>query len=385
MNKMKHNVQMDELVKSARAFEKNGMIHIDYRVYDNYRKNGKDRTRFSTGEIYSKRAMARIEREKFSRATEHYLTNTVIRDEDNLTVGDVALDALNDGRSSRNEDTHKDILSIYENAIKPYFEDRYLKEIKVSDIKRWKDRLLTGKFLSKQRYTKYHRTLNFIFHYALVNEMLDKNPVALVDRSSKLFTKSKNSLEKKYYSAKEVEKLLSTATGCFRVMLLFYINTGVRTGEGLALKWSDIDLEKQTIAIQRSIRAGKLTESTKTGNDRLIVMSKPLKEALLDYKEVALSDTWVFINPYTNKPFTSSKSIIKRYFKPLLEECKVKYKTFYALRHTFASLSAKKGIPIPVISKQLGHRDSAITMKYYVKHNLLDNASDIDIFDKIYA
>jgi integrase len=100
---------------------------------------------------------------------------------------------------------------------------------------------------------------------------------------------------------------------------------------------------------------------------------------------VAPSDTWVFINPYTNKPFTSSKSIIKRYFKPLLEECKIKYKTFYALRHTFASLSAKKGIPIPIISKQLGHRDSAITMKYYVKHNLLDNANDLDIFDKIYA
>ena len=90
--------------------------------------------------------------------------------------------------------------------------------------------------MSKQRYAKYHRTFNFIFHYALVNEMIDKNPVALVDRRSKLFTKSKNSLEKKYYSAKEVEKLLSTATGWFRVMLLFYINTGVRTGEGLALK-----------------------------------------------------------------------------------------------------------------------------------------------------
>ncbi len=385
MNKMKHNVQMDEIIKSARAFPKNGMIHIDYRVFDHYRKDGKDRTRFSTGEILSKRTMAKVEREKFSRAAEHYLTNTVIRDEDNPTVGDIAMDALNDGKSSRNEDTHKDILSIYENGIKPYFEDRYLREIKVADIKRWKDRLLTGKFLSKQRYAKYHRTLNFIFHYALVNEMLDKNPVALVDRSSKLFTKSKNSLEKKYYSAKEVEKLLSTATGWFRVMLLFYINTGARTGEGLALKWSDIDFENQTIGIQRSIRAGKITESTKTGNDRLIVMSKPLKEALLDYKEIAPSDTWVFINPYTNKPFTSSKSIIHRFFKPLLEECQIKYSRFYILRHTFASLSAKKGIPMTVISKQLGHANPSVTMKYYVQHNLLDNAKDIDIFDKIYA
>jgi integrase len=168
-------------------------------------------------------------------------------------------------------------------------------------------------------------------------------------------------------------------------MLLFYINTGVRTGEGLALKWSDVDFENRSIAIQRSIRAGKLSESTKTGSDSLIVMSKPLKEALLTYKEVAPSDTWVFINPYTNKPFTSSKSIIHRYFKPLLKECQIKYSRFYILRHTFASLSAKKGIPMTVISKQLGHANPSVTMKYYVQHNLLDNDNDIDIFDKIYA
>ncbi len=234
MNKMNQHAQMDSIIKSVRVFEKNGYVHLDYRVHDEYQKDGNTRTRSSEGELYSKRTMAKIEREKFSRAFEHYLTNTVIRNEDNLTLGDIASDALNDGKSNRNEDTHKDIVSIYENAIKPYFEDRYLKEVKVSDVKRWKDLLLTSRPLSKQRYAKYHRCLNFIFHYALVNEIIDKNPVVLVDRKSKMFTKRKNSLDKKHYSLSEVEKLLSTATGWFNVMLTFYINTGVRTGEGLA-------------------------------------------------------------------------------------------------------------------------------------------------------
>ena len=57
----------------------------------------------------------------------------------------------------------------------------------------------------------------------------------------------------------------------------------------------------------------------------------------------------------------------------------------FTLRHSFASISAQKGIPMSYISKQLGHLDTAITMKYYVKHNLLDNTNDLDIFDKIYA
>ncbi len=385
MNKMNQHVPMDAIIKSVIAFEKNGMIHLDYRVHIAYRQDGKDRTRFSTGEVYGKRAMARIEREKYQRATEHYLGNIETIDEDNLRVGDIAHDALNDGRGNRQEDTHKEILSIYKQYIKPHFENRYLKDVKVADIKRWKDNLLSNKPLSKQRYAKYHRCLNFIFHYALVNEYINKNPVVLVDRKSKLFTKPTNSLDSKYYTVKEIERMLANSSGWFQVMLTFYINTGVRTGEGLALKWTDLDFEKQTIAIQRSMRSCKLKESTKTNQDRLILMSKPLKEALLAYKKVALSNIWVFANPNTGKPFTSSKTILKSYFKPLLEECKIDYRTLYALRHSFASLSAQKGIPMSLISKQLGHRDISITMKYYVKHNLLDNANDIDVFDKIYA
>jgi integrase len=306
-------------------------------------------------------------------------------DNENLTVDDIALEALNQGRGDRNLATHTDILSIYEKQIKPYLGDRYLSDIKISDIKTWKYNTLSRKSLSKARYVKYHRTLNFIFQHALENDLVTKNVVDLVDRKSKLFTKTKKSEKDQYYTSTEVERMLNTATGFFRVMLATVLNLGCRTGELLALQWDDIDFEAKTITIQRSMRSGVLNDSTKTGKDRVIIVSKPLKEILLDYKEVAPDKTWLFINPYTGKPFTSSKAIIKRYLKPLLEECKIKYKTFYALRHSFASISAQKGIPMSFISKQLGHADIAVTMKYYVKHNLLDSANDLDIFDKIYA
>ena len=384
---MTDNTNTLDIIKSVRVFEKNGMIHMDYRVYTPYKKDGKDRTRFSRGEIATKRAMIRVERDKYPLALQHYSDNNHVRDADNenLTVDDIASDALNQGRGDRNLATHTDIQSMYKSEIKPYLGDRYLNDVKISDIRTWKYNILSRKNLSKARYVKYHRTLKFIFQYALENDLVVKNVVDLVDRKSKLFTKTKKSTSDQYYTSAEVERLLANATGWFRVMLTTVLNLGCRTGELLALKWEDIDFKTQTITIQRSMRSGVLNDSTKTGKDRTIIIPKPLKEVLLAYKKVVPEGTWLFMNPLTNKPFTSSKAIIKRYFKPLLETSNVKYKTFYAMRHSFASISAQKGIPMSFISKQLGHSDISITMKYYVKHNLLDNANDIDIFDKIYA
>lgn len=377
--------QMDSIIKSVRVFEKDGVLYIDYRINPEYRKEGKDRIRFSTKEQSTRRSVQRIERDKYSIALAHYLESTTVLDGANLTLGKIALDAINEDRGNRQDDVHNDYLKIYEVYIKPTFEHSVLREIKVSDVKSWKNALLENHELSRSRYMKYHRTLNFIFKYALENEMIDRNPVALVDKRSKRFTKSKRNQSEKYYTSTEVKKMIDKAEGWFRVMLITFLNLGVRTGEGLALMWTDIDFEKRTITIQRSMRKGVLKEGTKTGKDRIVRLPLPLKEELLAYREVCTSDVWLFPNQKTGKPFYESNSIIKWYFKTLLKACNIEYKTFYALRHTFASLSAQKNIPISLISKVLGHSSMNVTMSFYIKNNIITDDENSDIFDDLYA
>ncbi len=377
--------QHEMIIKSARTFVKDGILHIDFRINPLYRKDGKERTRFSTGEIATKRAKIRIERDKYALAQSHYLENITLLDGANLTLGDIALDAISDGRGNRQDDTHNDYLMIYETSIRPVFEKSILKDIRVADIKSWKNELLKAHSMSKSRYAKYHRVLNTVFRYALENEMIDRNPASLVEKKSKYFTEPKKNQSEKYYTSEETKLMLENATGWFRVMLVVYLNTGLRTGEGLALKWTDIDFEKNTIKIQRSMRKGKLKEGTKTGEDRTILMSKPLKQELLAYKEVCTSEEWLFPNVKTKVPYSEANSITRWYFKPLLKKLNIEYKTFYALRHTFASLSMENNIPMSVIQKQLGHKKLSTTMDFYIKHDLLKNSETQDVFDTLYA
>ncbi len=375
---------LDEIIKTARVYEKNGSIHLDYRVYPEYRKSGQERIRFSTGEAYSKRSLQRMERDKFSLALNHYLESHELSN-GSIYLKDIALDALEEDKGNRQVDVHNDYLTIYHNSIEPVLGDMLLEDIKVSDIKGWKNNLLTHQKMSKSRYTKYHRTLNFIFQYAYLNELIVKNPVTLLDKRSKLFTQSKNDASKKYYTATEAKALMAGARGWFRAFLTTLFHTGMRTGEALALKWSDMNFEKSQITIQRSVRKGKIRETTKTGVDRVIDMPQPLKEALLGYKNTALSVEWLFVNEKTRFPYYESNSITRWYFKPLLKSLDIEYKTLYATRHSFATIVVENNLPMTYIQKQLGHKKLSTTMDYYIKNGLMNEGERDVRVDKLFA
>jgi|GEM_PF-1433711 integrase len=373
----------EDLLKSVRVYKKGGKVCLDYRLVDEYRKDGKERIRFSLKLDDTPLNMQRTEREKYSLALEHFLSNNEVND-GNYTIEDIALKALNEDKHNRAEDTHNDYIQIYTKYIKPYFGNKHLADIKVTHLKDWKNNLIESHKLSKSRFTKYYRTFNFIWNYALVNEMIDKNPLALVDKKSKQFSKSKSDASQKYYSKDEVQKILEHATGWFKAFLTLSFNTGLRTGEALALQWSDIDFEEEKVIIQRSQRHGKLKE-TKTNIINKIYMPSPVKEALQLHKQTAKSDLWVFPNEKTLQPYFESRPIVKTYLKPLLERLNIPYKTLYATRHSFASSVVEKNLPITLAQKYLGHQKLSTTMDFYVKNGWMDVANIDKEIDRLFA
>jgi len=350
-------------------------------------KNNKEteQFRFSTGETHTPRSITQVKRNIYQLALNHYLEHNTPRP-NILYFKDIALKAIEEDKSNRQTDIQLDYTRIYENFIAPTFDKMMLEDIKVSDIKAWKNTLLETNDLSKSRYAKYHRVLNYVFKYAYENEYIFKNPMSLVDRKSKMFTTNHRATNNTYYTIQEAGEIMSNATGWFKVFMTTLFNTGLRTGEALALQWNDIDFEKNTIAIQRSVRKGVIKNTTKTGVNRDIDLNIPLKTLLLKYKEEqTISSEWLFPNLKTNKPYSEPKSIIRYYLKPLLKKLDIEYRTLYATRHTFATSAVENSIPITYIQRQLGHQKLSTTTDFYIKNGLLGSNGRDTRADSLYS
>jgi integrase len=149
------------------------------------------------------------------------------------------------------------------------------------------------------------------------------------------------------------------------------VSTGIRPGEIVALKWSDIDFDNRTITINKTTVSGTVGNVKTPSSIRKVDMLPQAYNSL--QKQLLLTQNYytVFINQ-SKEPFFSH-DIIAKLFKELLTKSNIKHRPLYNLRHTFTTQMISKGIDITWVSKMLGHKDVSITLKKYTKFFHEDN------------
>lgn len=361
-------------IKSAHIFIKGVNININYITGEGNRR------RFSTGMKDSKHNRLVIERQMYVLAQEHFERN---RPSDSKTLfSEIALTALRSTSDNRSVEVQEDYEGLVERSLLPAFGSKAIGDIKPMHIEQWKSKTIaTG--MSKSRFHKHWTTLRMVMQYCTKNEMIEKNPMLLVERASKAFKPSANRSEK-YYTPSEVSAMLEHSTGWFRAFLYTLFLTGMRTGEGLALQWKNIDFKNRKITIEHSVKKAKL-KSTKTGKVRIVDMARALHDALKEHYKNRLSDVFVFPSYKTLKPYHGSNAVVRHYLKPLLKELGIEYKTIYATRHSFASNLVQNNVPITYVQKMLGHSKLETTMNFYVKNGLIDSAEMAPLLDQMYS
>lgn len=169
-----------------------------------------------------------------------------------------------------------------------------------------------------------------------------------------------------------------TAEPWFAAAVAFSIYTGARRGEVLGLRWSDLDLESNRVTIRRSLTRthgkGLFFKEPKNGKARTIALPSPLATILEQHKEKQQAerdllgdgykdDNLVFARP--DGSLVSPRNYGTRVVE-LAERAKVTAITLHCLRDTHASLLAKKGVPLEVVSKRLGHQEIRTTYERYL-------------------
>ena len=160
----------------------------------------------------------------------------------------------------------------------------------------------------------------------------------------------------------------------------FQMETGLRVGELLALKWNDIQLDRCRMRIHATILNPQYTnvasyqDSAKSkSSNRTIPLTPKAIGILKRLKEKRMTE-WVF--EQDGKRYSYQKLTYQT--KKLCKEAGVKYYGEHVFRHTFATNCYYKGIDIKILSRMMGHSSVQVTYNIYV--NLYG-----DGFDDMYA
>lgn len=226
--------------------------------------------------------------------------------------------------------------------------------------------------LSPRSVRYVHTTLREVLQYAYKMRIISVNPADFVSAPKQAKYKSG------VYNAEEVAKLLQCAKGTdMELPLILDLETGLRRGELLALKWSDIDWEARTLTVERNLvcingehQFG--SPKTKSGNRKLL-LSESLIEKLRQHRvrqtEIRLQLGATYQNndlicckddgtPYNTGSFSHK-------FANFLKKHGLKHIRLHDIRHTNATLMLENGIPAKIASERLGHSGIAITLDTY--------------------
>ena len=179
-----------------------------------------------------------------------------------------------------------------------------------------------------------------------------------------------------------------------RLLIELALFTGMRRGEIVGLKWSDINLDKQCLSVKRSIYKPKGEKSIEKepkshSGFRAIAIPNRLCKTLAEYKawqeHHSLSlDTWqnleyVFTDDIGSvmNPQTPTKQ-----FSHFLDRHNIRHLKFHCLRHTSATILLSSGCDIKTVSARLGHSSIDTTNIYVHVLESVDKEAAIT-FDRI--
>ncbi len=218
-----------------------------------------------------------------------------------------------------------------------------------------------------------HAVLRRALNQALMWGLIARNPV--IGTTHPKFRRR----EMKTLTDSQVRDLLRAVKGTrYEALYLLAVSTGLREGELLGLKWSDMDWMTRRLQVQRQLQrlSGRglvFSEPKSQAGKRAVVLSAIVVSRLRShrviqaYERLFAGEQWQendLVFPSTIGTPWDPRNLYK-HFKLLLKRVGLPDIRFHDLRHTAATLMLQQGIHPKVVQERLGHADISLTLSTY--------------------
>ena len=268
--------------------------------------------------------------------------------------------------------SHQTYKGYIDNHIKPSIGNIPLEKLTTMDLQKFYRKLLTQgrverieskeqpKGLSAKTVRNINQVISSAMDLAVAQKIILTNPTNACELPK---------VEHKEMQTVPAEQLSAFLEEAKRsgVYEMYYIDlaTGLRRGELLGLKWTDIDWKNGIIKVRRQVARvdGQIVEAPlKTKNSYRAVSISPQAIEVLREQKRKTNDTYVFPSP-NGGPI--SPDSVNNMLKRVLERAGIPKIRFHDLRHTFATIALQNGVDIKTVSGILGHFSAGFTLDTY--------------------
>ena len=200
-----------------------------------------------------------------------------------------------------------------------------------------------------------------MFSRLYAEEIISREDIKVPPKPKKLKESDSNN-ERSYFEPDERKRLIETAQTMQQPAWLYpaviiSLNTGMRPGTLFRLKWSDIDVKNRTIRLRAEIM--------KTGDEWIIPYNDNVAIILQSLEKTTEEDEIIFKQP--DGALIDTRPGYDGWSGPFAQLCKkagIKNKTWYHMRHDFASQLVMQGVDLYTVKDLMCHRNITTTQIY---------------------